>query len=72
MHQPFVTTAPHPPPPPTYGDERGIAGLMCEVVQFWAPLQCQACDIMQIYPRGIYYYKEQGYVSQHVPAVQGL
>ena len=27
---------------------------------------------MQIYPLGIYYYKEQGYDSQQVPAVQGF
>ena len=25
---------------------------------------CRASDIMQIYPRRIYYYKEQGYDSQ--------
>ena len=24
------------------------------------PDNCRACDITQIYPRGIYYYKEQG------------
>ena len=23
--------------------------------------KCSSCDIMQIYPRGNYYYKEQGY-----------
>ena len=34
--------------------------------------KCRACDITQIYPRGIYYYKEQGYDSQQVPAVQGF
>ena len=34
------------------------------------PGKCRACDITQIYPRGIYYYKEQGYDSQQVPAVQ--
>ena len=29
--------------------------------------KCRACDITQKYPRGIYYYKEQGYDSQQVP-----
>ena len=37
MHQSFVTTA----PPPTYGDGRGIAGLMCGVVTFRVPPQCR-------------------------------
>ena len=32
--------------------------------------KCEACDIMQIYPHGLYYYKEQGYDSEQVPAVQ--
>ena len=36
------------------------------------PGKCRACDIMQIYPSGIYFYKEQGYDSQQVPAVQGF
>ena len=35
------------------------------------PGKCRACDITQIYPRGIYYYKEQGYDSQQVSAMQG-
>ena len=46
--------------PSTYGDGRGIAGLMCGAVTFWVPPQCRASDITQIYPRGIYYCKEQG------------
>ena len=66
MHQSFVTTD------PTYGDGWGIAGLMCGAVTVWVPQQCWACDIIQIYPRGIYYYKEQGYDSQQVPAMQGF
>ena len=28
------------------------------------PGKCRVCDITLIYPRGIYYYKEQGYDSQ--------
>ena len=36
MHQSFVT-----PPPATYGDGRGIAGLMCGVVTFRVPPQCR-------------------------------
>ena len=31
-----------------------------------------ACDIVQIYPCEVYSYKEQGYDSQQVPAVQGF
>ena len=66
----------HCPPPSPYGDERGIAGLMCGAVTFLSspavPGKCRACDITQIYSRGIYYYKEQGYDSQQVPAVQGF
>ena len=66
MHPSFVTTA--PPSPPTHiRDGWGIAGLMCGAVTFWVPLQCRASDI----PRGIDYYKKQGYDSQQVPAVQG-
>ena len=36
--------------------------------------KCRACATTQVhvYPRGIYYYKEQGYDYQQVPAVQGL
>ena len=36
MHQSFVNTA------PTYGDGRGIAGLMCGAVAFLVPPQCRA------------------------------
>ena len=36
------------------------------------PDKCWASDITQIYPRRIYYYKEQDYDSQQVPAVQGF
>ena len=38
----------------------------------WVPLQCQVSArlVMQLYLSGIYYYKEQGYDSQQVPAVQ--
>ena len=38
MHQSFVTLS---PPPPTYGDGRGIAGLMCRVVTFGVLPQCR-------------------------------
>ena len=36
------------------------------------PDKCQACDITRIYSHGIYYYKEQSYDSQQVPAVQAF
>ena len=68
MHQSFVTPA---PPPPTYGDSganvRGSDLLSSPAV----PGKCRACDIVNI-PHGIYSYKEQGYDSQQVPAVQGF
>ena len=41
MHQSFVTTATRPPPPPTYGDGQGIAGLMCRAVTFRVDPQCR-------------------------------
>ena len=34
--------------------------------------KCRACDITQIYPIEIYYYKVQGYDSQQVPALLGF
>ena len=67
MHQSFVT-----PVPSTYGDGWGITGLMSGAVIFWVPSQCWACDITQIYPSEIYYYKELIYDSQQVHAVQGF
>ena len=73
MHQSFVATAPPPPPPPTH-THRGIGGLVGDSranVRGSDLLSSRACDIMQIYPCGIHYYKEQGYASQEVPAVQG-
>ena len=66
MHQSVVT------PAPTYGDWWGIARLMCGALTFWIPPQCWACDITQIYPHEIYYYKEQGYDLQQDLAVQGF
>ena len=64
------------PPPTTYGDGRGIAGLMCEAMTFWVPPQWRVSAglvILRKYtPSGIYSYKEQGYDSQQVPAVQGF
>ena len=36
------------------------------------PGKCRACDITQIYPGEIYYYKEHGYDTQQLPAVQGF
>ena len=65
MHQSFVATV-----PATYGDGGGYSGDNVQAVIFWVPPQWRACDIMQIYPRCIYYYKEWGYDSQQVPAVQ--
>ena len=72
MHKSVVTPAPLPHQPPTYGDGQRIAGLMCGAVTFRVPPQCRACDITQINPRGIYYYKEEGYHSQQATAVQGF
>ena len=44
---------------------------MCGAVTF--PPQCQlSVGLVIIYPIGIYYYKEQGYDTQQVPAVQGF
>ena len=70
MHQSFVTTA---PPPPTHTHLRGWAEDSGANVQGSdrlsypaVPEKCRASDIMQIYPRGIYYYKERGYDTQQV------
>ena len=40
MHQSFVTPAP-PPHTHTYGDGRGIAGLICGAMTFCVPPQCR-------------------------------
>ena len=65
MHQSFVTPAPQP---------TGIAGLMCGAMTFWVPPQYRVSAglvILRKYtPRN--FYKEQGYDSQQVPAVQGF
>ena len=49
---------------------------MCGALTFWFPPavlgKCRACDITQIYPSGIYYYKEEGYDTQQVPRSAGL
>ena len=72
MHQSFVTPA--PPPPHTYRDGRGIAGLMCGAMTFWVLPQYQVnaglvyCANIPLWNS----YKEQGYDSQQVPAVQGF
>ena len=51
------------PCPPTYGDSeanmRGNDLLSSPAVTG----KCRACDITQLYPHGIYSYKEQDYVS---------
>ena len=66
MHQSFVTTAPR-----TYPHIRGWAEDSRANVRgsdlFSSPAvpgKCRACNIMQIYPSGIFYYKEPGYESQ--------
>ena len=73
LHQSFVTTALHPPPPTTlptiYGD--GNSGANVRGGDLSSSPAVLDFDIMQIYPCGIYY-KEQGYDSQQVPAVQGF
>ena len=60
-----------PPHPTTYGDGPNVRGSDLSSSPA-LPGKCWACDIMQIYPLGIYYYKEQGYDSQQVAAVQGF
>ena len=57
MHQPYVTTA--PPPPLHLWGWVGDSGANVRG------------SVTQIYPSRIYYYKEQGYDSQQVLAVQG-
>ena len=59
MHQSFVNNAPHSPPMGIGGGQRGSDLLSFPNV----PGKCCAGDITQIYPLGIYYYKEQGYDS---------
>ena len=70
MHQPFVTAAPH------LRRRAGDSGskVRCSDLLSSSAVRgnCRASDIMQIYPRRIYYYKEQGYDSQYVPAMQGF
>ena len=59
------------PCPLTYRDGRGIAGLMCGAMTFWIHPQYWVSAGLWYYvniPRGIYFYKEQGYDSQQVPA----
>ena len=68
----FLCTSHLKPLPPIYRGGRGLAGLMCGAVTSWVPPQCRASDITQIYPHGIYYYKEEGYDTQQVPAVWGF
>ena len=73
MHQSFVNPA--PTPPSTYLDGRGIAGLMRRAMTFWVPMQYRVSAGLVYYvniPRGIYFYKEQSYVSRQVHAVQGF
>ena len=77
MHRSSVTIAPAAPAPTTH--LRGWAGDSGNNVQgsdlsstLAVPGKCRACDITQIYPRGIYHYKEQGYDSQHVTAAHGF
>ena len=47
---------------------------MCEALTLRVPRpgKCRACDNTQVYLRGIYYDKEQGYDSQQVPEKQGF
>ena len=72
MHQSFVTTAPNPHLRGWAGDS-GVNGRGTYLLSHPAvPGKCRACDITQIYPRGISYYKEQSYDSQQVSAMQGI
>ena len=63
MHQSFVTTAPPPHLWGWAGDSRvnvqGSDLLSCPVV----PVKCPSLWYNVNTPRGIYYYKEQGYDS---------
>ena len=74
MHQPYVTTAPPLLPHPTYvmgGDSMAYVRGSDLSSSPTVSGKCQSCDIItQIDPCGNYYYKEQGYDSQQVPAVK--
>ena len=77
MHQSFVTTGPPPPPPHTHlrgwAGDSGANEWGSDLLRYPAdPGKCRACDITQIYTHESYYYKEQSYNSQQVPAVQGF
>ena len=55
------------------GDSRAnVRGRGSDLLSSPMPGKSRASDIMQIYLRGIYCYKELGYDSQRVPAVQGF
>ena len=59
VHQSFVTTAPPPHLRGFAGDSRANVWGSDFLSSLAVPRKCRACDIMQIYPRGIYDYKEQ-------------
>ena len=63
-------------PPPTYGDGRGVTGLMCGVVTFWVPPQCRVnagLVILHKYtPMEFTILQSRAFDSQQVPAVQGF
>ena len=73
MHQSFVNPC---PPPTPMGIGGGIVGLICGAMTFWVLPQWRVSAgflILRKYtPCGISSYKEQGYASQQVPAVQGF
>ena len=73
MHQSILTTARRPAPPTGMAGDSGANVQGSDLLSSPAvPGKCRASDIMQIYPRGIYYYKEHGYDSRQLPAVQGF
>ena len=70
MHQSFETTASHLR---GWAEDRRANVQGSHLLSSPAvPGKCRAYDIMQIYPRRIYHYKEQGYDSQPVLALQGF
>ena len=70
MHQSFLTPA--RTPTGMGGGYRGYVRGNDLLSSPAVPGKSRACDIAQIYPCEIYSYKEQGYDSQQVPAVQGF
>ena len=73
MHQSFLIPARRPPLLRGWAGDSGANMWGNDLLSSPAVTgKCRVFDITQIYPRGIYSYKEQDYTSQHVPAVQSF